>query len=117
MFLYYSILGHSVSDLSLGNIYSITKHSVTALTEGLRKELTQLKSKIKITSISPGAVKTEIADKIQISKEMFEMMKNLPMLEPKDVRFSHLYLVNASPYAGILLTLIVFRFALRINNY
>ena len=54
-----SILGHQV-DL---NVYSATKFSVTALTEILRKELREKKSRIRVTSISPGLVNTDFLDK------------------------------------------------------
>ncbi|KAJ8897323.1 hypothetical protein PR048_002669 [Dryococelus australis] len=66
-------------------MYTATKHAVTALTEGLRKELTQLKSKIRITSISPGAVDTQIAVATGIPEEILKMVKNRPMMESKDV--------------------------------
>ncbi|KAF5288877.1 hypothetical protein FQA39_LY03756 [Lamprigera yunnana] len=44
------------------NTYCATKYSVTAALEGLRVELCGIKSKIKVSSINPGYVKTEILD-------------------------------------------------------
>ncbi|XP_063220370.1 dehydrogenase/reductase SDR family member 11-like isoform X2 [Bacillus rossius redtenbacheri] len=44
-----SVAGHSVVDFPGIAFYSATKHGVTALTEGLRKELACLKSGIRVT--------------------------------------------------------------------
>jgi len=52
-----SLSGHRVTS----PFYSATKFAVTALTEGLRRELRANNSKIRITSISPGVVETEFA--------------------------------------------------------
>jgi NADP-dependent 3-hydroxy acid dehydrogenase YdfG len=43
----HSILGHELKQNYA--MYSATKHAVTALTEGLRRELVKLKSKIRVT--------------------------------------------------------------------
>ena len=51
-----SLSGHRV--YKEGGVYAATKFSVTAITESLRLELRNLGSKIKITQISPGLVKT-----------------------------------------------------------
>jgi len=58
-----SVAGHKVlSDKVNLNIYYATKHGVTALNETLRLEMVTLGTKIKVTSISPGIVKTDIFD-------------------------------------------------------
>ena len=46
---FYSMAGHHVSAMMGSSFYSSTKFAVTALTEGLRKELRDIKSNIKIT--------------------------------------------------------------------
>lgn len=54
-----SVSGHSVDNRPGSHFYQITKYGVTAMTEGLRQELILRKSRIRVTSISPGFVKTE----------------------------------------------------------
>lgn len=56
-----SMSGHRVPD-GTGGMYSATKHAVKALTEGLRRELRALNSKIRVCAISPGFVETEFAE-------------------------------------------------------
>lgn len=89
-----SIAGHmnSAAGTNMFDFYIGTKHMVTALTKALNAELRQKKSKIRVTSISPGAVKTEIWDnkeqKKEMSPEQAQMMAELmsiTMLEAKDI--------------------------------
>ena len=54
-----SMAAHRV--LAGSGMYSATKHAVRALTEGLRGELRDIGSAIRVTSISPGLVETEFA--------------------------------------------------------
>ena len=46
-----------------GSVYCATKHAVTAFSEGLRQELSVRKN-IRITSIEPGVVQTELTNTI-----------------------------------------------------
>jgi len=66
------------------NVYGATKHAVRQLTGHMKLELGLLQKNIRITSISPGAVKTEIADASGIvgGKEFFS---KVPALNPEDI--------------------------------
>ncbi|XP_077284824.1 farnesol dehydrogenase-like [Arctopsyche grandis] len=57
-----SVAGHRIlNSIDKLGMYAATKHGVTVLTEYLRTELRNKNSKIKITSLSPGAVHTNMA--------------------------------------------------------
>uniref|UniRef100_A0A182NY26 Uncharacterized protein n=1 Tax=Anopheles dirus TaxID=7168 RepID=A0A182NY26_9DIPT len=82
-----SVLGHSVPAFQSFNIYSATKYGVTALTETMRQELRMVNSKTKVTSISPGLVKTEaLSDWMKTS--------GIPILEPEDIADAILYVLG-----------------------
>ncbi|XP_055843425.1 farnesol dehydrogenase-like [Episyrphus balteatus] len=92
-----SINGHKVPDILPGhstNIYTPTKYAVTAITEVLRKELINLQTKIKTTSISPGLVKTEI-----VPDEMFDMIGCY--LKPEDISQAVLFAIGTPPHVQI----------------
>ena len=46
-----------------GSVYCATKHAVAAFSEGLRQEFS-VRSNIRVTSIEPGVVATELNDTI-----------------------------------------------------
>ncbi|XP_075156974.1 farnesol dehydrogenase-like [Haematobia irritans] len=92
-----SVLGHgylptSSDAVSSSNMYPVSKHAVTALTEILRQEFRDLKTKIKVTSISPGLVDTEIVP---------ESMRKLPMLKPEDISAGLLYALATPSHVQI----------------
>ncbi|XP_069683499.1 farnesol dehydrogenase-like [Periplaneta americana] len=94
-----SITGHKMIDPVA--MYSSSKHAVTALTEGLRRELVNQKSKIRVTSVSPGAVTTEIGEASGITPEMMEKFKDMPFLASEDVADAVLYVLGVPPHVQI----------------
>uniref|UniRef100_A0A182J4V4 Dehydrogenase n=1 Tax=Anopheles atroparvus TaxID=41427 RepID=A0A182J4V4_ANOAO len=85
-----SIAGHGVPNFPKLSIYPASKHAVTAITETMRQELRAAGTKIKVTSVSPGAVQTEILGPLDITPEM-------PLLESEDVSQAVLYAIGTPP--------------------
>uniref|UniRef100_A0A182PHM3 Dehydrogenase n=1 Tax=Anopheles epiroticus TaxID=199890 RepID=A0A182PHM3_9DIPT len=89
-----SIAGHMVPNFPKLNIYSGTKHAVRAITETMRQELRDAGTKIKVTSVSPGAVKTEILDSAVLPE-------NMPFLEAEDISAAVLYAIGTPPHVQV----------------
>jgi len=85
-----------------GSVYCATKFAVTAFSEGLRMELSP-EYGIRVTSIEPGAVATELADRITDDdvEEMFAPFREMEMLESEDIAESIVYAVTAPPRANV----------------
>ncbi|XP_072178760.1 dehydrogenase/reductase SDR family member 11-like [Diadema setosum] len=83
-----SLAGHRVIvGVNSLHFYSGTKHMVTALTEGYRDELRQLKSRIRVTAISPGLVETEfsIRQNAHDPEKGKNLYNELPCLKADDI--------------------------------
>nr|CAD7196673.1 unnamed protein product [Timema douglasi] len=95
-----SVLGHSLPSTMPVSIYHASKYAVTVLTEGLRRELVQLGSKTKITSVSPGLVETEIADALgpEIKERTYA---NNPFLQAKDIADAVIYTLGTPPHVQV----------------
>ncbi|XP_062558603.1 farnesol dehydrogenase-like [Armigeres subalbatus] len=85
-----SVAGHIVPNFPQLNIYSASKHAVTAITETMRNELRSAGTKIKVTSVSPGAVKTEIVPEVLLTS-------GWPFLESEDISEAVLYVLGTPP--------------------
>ncbi|XP_017777387.1 PREDICTED: farnesol dehydrogenase-like [Nicrophorus vespilloides] len=98
-----SICGHYVPMLPLNNMYPASKHAITGFTETLRQELFQRGSKIKVTSVSPGYVKTEIgsANGFFDLKEIKELEESAPYLESKDVADAVIYVLGTPQHVQV----------------
>ncbi|AXT49514.1 SDR family oxidoreductase [Aquimarina sp. BL5] len=75
-----------------GAVYCATKAAVKMFSEGLRQELTP-KYGIRVTSIEPGAVSTELTETITDEDilEKFSDLKNMTTLESEDIAEAIIY--------------------------
>jgi len=74
-------------------VYCATKFGVTALSEGLRMELSPTDN-IKVTAIEPGAVATELTHTItdeEITEGFLKQLSDLEMLKSEDIADSIMY--------------------------
>lgn len=98
-----SISGHTITYFPNLNVYPASKFAVTALTETLRQELNSLGSKIKITSISPTGVNTEINENggLVYPPEMMAAKDKLRLLDSKDVSDAVCYVLGTPPHVQV----------------
>ncbi len=95
-----SMSGHRIPLYS--GVYAASKYAVRALTEGLRQELREANKNIKISSISPGFVETEFAEKYSNSKEKAqELYSRFSMLQPEDIANAVYYILSQPDYVQI----------------
>lgn len=95
-----SMSGHRVPGGS--GVYAATKYAVRALTEGLRKELRELGSKIRVTAVSPGFVETEFAEVYHGSSEAAERTySRFKVLQPDDVAAAVMHALDAPSHVAI----------------
>ncbi|CAB3246456.1 unnamed protein product [Arctia plantaginis] len=89
-----SIAGHYIPLYEKFNVYPCTKHAVTAFTASLLNELATHKCKIKVTSLSPGLVITEL-------EGLTDLKGDFPALEPEDIADAVLYVLSTPPHVNI----------------
>lgn len=77
------------------NVYASTKHALRAFSEVLRHELVAKKNdKIRVSNLSPGVVRTEMAVAAGIVKDSSLIYQHLPHLSPENVSESVLFLLQ-----------------------
>ena len=83
-------------------VYSATKFAVRALSEGMRMELSP-SSNIKVTSIEPGAVETELPNTITDDEVMenFKKLKEMNMLQSEDIAKSIVYAIEQADRVNV----------------
>ncbi|XP_011185399.1 farnesol dehydrogenase [Zeugodacus cucurbitae] len=98
VFLINSICGHRVPMFpnTTVNVYPSSKFAVTALTEVYRQEFLDQETNVKITSISPGIVDTEIH-----IDEAREALPNMPHLKSEDIADALIYCLQTPPHVQI----------------
>jgi NADP-dependent 3-hydroxy acid dehydrogenase YdfG len=85
-----------------GSVYCATKHAVTAFSEGLRQELSP-RSNIRITTIEPGVVETELTNTItdESLKGFIENTKKMEALKAEDIANAILFAVQAPNHVNV----------------
>ena len=83
-------------------VYSATKFAVRSLTEGLRQELREAGSNIRVTAISPGFVETEFAQVFHDDAERArETYARYTCLQPADVAAAIQYALLTPPHVQV----------------
>jgi len=85
-----------------GSVYCATKHAVAAFSEGLRQEFS-VRSNIRVTSIEPGVVDTELNDTItdESLQGFIENAKKMEALRAEDIANAILYAVDSPSYVNV----------------
>jgi len=78
------------------NMYPPSKFAITGMTEVLRQEFQALDTRVKVTSISPGVVRTDL-----YLPEHQEEIKKLPYLDAEDVSQAVLYVLGTPPHVQV----------------
>uniref|UniRef100_A0AAG5CW62 Dehydrogenase n=1 Tax=Anopheles atroparvus TaxID=41427 RepID=A0AAG5CW62_ANOAO len=93
-----SLLGKRVPDVSVPvfGVYPASKYALVGLAEVLRQELNFFKLPIKLTSIHPGMVQT---DMIKVFES--QLAERLPKLQVKDITSSILHCLATPPHVRI----------------
>lgn len=101
--------GHIINLNSLSShrvvlpVYSASKFGVTALTEGLRKELRAANSKIRTTSISPGIVATDFWHQLNKGddEKAVAHYSRFDCLKGEDIANTVLFALQSPPYMEV----------------
>ena len=96
-----SMAGHR-TPLESG-IYSATKYAVRALTEGLRRELREHDSPIRVSAVSPGFVETEFAQVYAHGDEaaLERTYGRYAVLQPEDIASTIRFVLTAPPHMQV----------------
>ena len=85
------------------SVYCATKHAIAAFSDIMRMEIAP-KYKIRVTSLQPGAVATELYDQITdptYRKAMDDLEKQMTFLTPEDIAHSVLYALQAPDHVNV----------------
>jgi len=85
-----------------GSVYCATKFAIAAFSEGLRKEFSA-RTNIRVTSIEPGVVDTELNDTITEDslKGFVENAKKMEALHAEDIANAILYAVESPSHVNV----------------
>lgn len=91
-----SIAAHMSSPLPGYAMYAGSKRAVQAITEGMRVELAAANSKIKVTTICPGVVKTEVFEAGGV-----KLPPGIPYLESENIAETVVFCLQMPPSAQV----------------
>lgn len=92
-----SIFGHQVyKGYPFTNVYGASKFAITALTEQLRLDINIEKLPVRITSISPGYVKTEIT-----LASGGPAVLPMPGMDPSDIADAVIFTLSTAPHVNV----------------
>ena len=85
-----------------GSVYCATKFAVAAFTEGLRQELSVRKN-IRVTSIEPGVVQTELTNTIteQSLQAFVDKHKEMEGLQAEDISNAIIFALEAPNHMNV----------------
>ncbi|XP_046747786.1 farnesol dehydrogenase-like [Diprion similis] len=95
-----SVTGHWLSFENPCSLYSTTKHAITTMTETVRRDLVAVGSRIKITSLSPGVVKTDIVRAAGVPNPE-DVFSKFPCLEPENIAAGVIYVLGTPEHVQI----------------
>lgn len=81
--------------------YAATKFAVTAIREGLRNELREMESRIRISQVCPGFVKTEFVQRHLGEEGADKVYSSMKCLEAADIKDAVLYILDAPPHMEV----------------
>ncbi|XP_066283024.1 dehydrogenase/reductase SDR family member 11-like [Branchiostoma lanceolatum] len=96
--------GHIITLNSMaGHRFAVVAFAITAMTEGLRRELREIKSHIRASCISPAIVETEFATRMHEDDPQRgrDLYASIECLQAKDIADSVLYILGAPPHVEI----------------
>lgn len=97
-----SMAGHRIPGVNNG-FYSGTKFMVCTLAEGLRRELKEIKSHIRVACVSPGLVETEFAYRMEPNspQKAKELYASVECLQGKDIARAVVAILQMPPHVDI----------------
>ena len=84
-------------------VYCATKHAITALSEGLRLELSR-KHNIRVTCVQPGAVESELFEHVSDAhyREQMEKLKGeMTFLKAEDIADTIVFALQSPPHVDL----------------
>lgn len=90
-----SFAGHYAESIKMPvSLYCASKYAITGMIESLRNELSAIKANIKVTSISPSAVRTGMLLNAGLPEAIIDQ---IPILETKDVLDAVIFVLATPP--------------------